>query len=351
MDVNAQNLNARDIAARIDPNRFHVSLFSRRKPDQRLMNRPNVTLIKIPPRLGTLTMLRHFLGNYDAIYYSRISRADSMYRWLRKRGFNRTPLISPVQNQMNIVHEPNFPAHLRRYWDDLFSLSDCMVADAPHVAVTAKEAYGVDIPVIVNGVDLPLFARENTRTSVEGVPKVKVLFAGTFQERKHPELVLESAKRRRDVDFVFIGNGPMEGVLKEYSRSEQLVNVTFLGTLPYSEYAEVVKNADIFLFPSRIEGMSKVTLEAAASGMPAIVFDDYHTPVVVDGVTGYQVKTFEEMHEKLNLLIDDPIFRTRMGKAGAEHAKKFEWDRIVPQWENVFEETIGRKMVGRHPHQ
>jgi glycosyltransferase involved in cell wall biosynthesis len=98
--------------------------------------------------------------------------------------------------------------------------------------------------------------------------------------------------------------------------------------------------ADIFLFPSRIEGLPKVTLEAAAAGIPVLVFNDYRTPSVVNGETGFQVDTVAELMERLGQLIDDPLLRTTMGAAGMEHVRRFDWSVIVRQWEELFEEVL-----------
>jgi len=65
--------------------------------------------------------------------------------------------------------------------------------------------------------------------------------------------------------------------------------------------------SDILLHPSRVEGIPRVILEAGATAMPSIVFDYYQTPSVIDGITGFQVKSFDGMMDHLSLLIDGKI--------------------------------------------
>jgi glycosyltransferase involved in cell wall biosynthesis len=139
-----------------------------------------------------------------------------------------------------------------------------------------------------------------------------------------------------------MGDGPLKALLMHRITTERLTNVSLISTKEYSEYAEVLATSDVFLFPSRVEGLAKVLLEAAACGIPALVFDDYHAPTVVDGVTGFQVKTFEEMMSRLQLLIEGRDLRVKFGTAAKEHIKKFDWGVIVKQWEDVFERTIKR---------
>jgi glycosyltransferase involved in cell wall biosynthesis len=99
---------------------------------------------------------------------------------------------------------------------------------------------------------------------------------------------------------------------------------------------EIMRNSDIFLLPSRLEGIPKVTLEASATGLPCIVFRDYETPSVVDGITGFQVATLEDMMRALGKLIEDRSLRQRMGAAAREHMEKFDWNVVSRQWQSAY---------------
>jgi len=110
------------------------------------------------------------------------------------------------------------------------------------------------------------------------------------------------------------------------------------------ELVEIMRASDIFLLPSRLEGIPKVTLEAAATGLPTIVFRDYETPSVVDGVTGFQVKTTEEMMQALDKLISDSSLRRRMGQAARKHVESFSWDRVSRQWQKAYLEIAASRM-------
>jgi len=338
--VNAQNLNARDVAVRLDPKRFVVSMFCQNEPDPRLVGRSNIRLIRIPKRLGSFKILHHMLGHYDALFYLRIGRADLAYRWLRGKGCGAKAIITPVESPVNVLDD--YPRYVRRYYDEMLRIADAAIANSQYVADTVKERYKVDLPVIYSGVDVNYFGSLSSKCQQREV-SVRVMFAGTLQERKHPELVLDAAGRWPDVEFVVIGDGPLKSLLMHRITAERLTNVCLMSTKEYSEYAELLATSDIFFFPSRVEGLAKVLLEAAACGIPALVFDDYQTPSVVDGVTGFQVKTFEEMMSRLKLLIEGKDLRLKIGRAAKEYVKKFDWEVIVKQWEDVFEKTIKRK--------
>jgi len=125
-------------------------------------------------------------------------------------------------------------------------------------------------------------------------------------------------------------------VLRSRVLELKIGNVAIEGARSQEAIAQAMRDSDIFLLPSRLEGLPKVTLEAAACGLPCIVFRDYETPSVVDGVTGYQVSTNSEMIEKLGLLLENPQLRKKMGTAGKNLAENFDWDRVVRHWQDAY---------------
>ena len=104
-----------------------------------------------------------------------------------------------------------------------------------------------------------------------------------------------------------------------------------------------MRGADIFLLPSRLEGIPKVTLEAAAAGLPSIVFRDYETPSVLDGVSGFQVETVQQMMSALEKLLSDRCLRQRMGQAAREHVASFEWDLVARKWQAAYLEIAASR--------
>ncbi len=338
-NVNAQNLNAREIASRLDPERFSVSFFSRGEPDPKLAERGNVRLLRIPRRLATPVMVRHMLGPYEAMFYLRMSRADTIFRSLRRRLGGSKVLIAPVESQLDLLDSALASPEVCRFWDELAELADVVVANSPYVGETYRDRYGAEPRVIVNGIDTCYFRRlaaKNRRLN----GRVRVVFAGSLQERKHPELVLEAARLFPEAQFLLIGDGPLRPRLERTMAEGELANVELLRARSYGDYARLLVTADVFLFPSRIEGLPRVTLEAAAAGIPAVVFDDYRAESVVHGVSGFMIATQEEMMESLGRLIGDPELRRQMGAAAASHARRFDWAVIIEQWERLFEESV-----------
>jgi glycosyltransferase involved in cell wall biosynthesis len=212
---------------------------------------------------------------------------------------------------------------------------DLLVAITAHVKENMSRKHGLKISrVIPVGVDtknfLPADRPERAR--------LVVLSVGTFIERKMAHIVLEAARRYRDVHFRLVGEKRGNYILTLQCMAEKwkLENVSFHSPVSQTELAVVMNSSDIMIHPSKDEGLPKVVLEAAATGLPSIILDSYRAPVVVDRETGFQVRTSGEMLERLGELIRDRGLRRRMGEAAVEHARQFDWEMVVKQWEEAF---------------
>src|SRR5438270_1540819 len=83
---NAQMGNAREIVSRLDPERFHVSMFVVGEPDSRIAERRNTHLIRLPERRQTIRILREFLwGAHQILFYMKASPASHWYLSLHKK--------------------------------------------------------------------------------------------------------------------------------------------------------------------------------------------------------------------------------------------------------------------------
>lgn len=339
-NVNAQSLNARDIALRLDPERFACTFFHSGVVDSRLLSKKNVRFKHVPSRLGSLAIAKEMLwGKHDILFYVQPNRASRIF-WSFK-GYGRSKkVVSTVESVIDRLTGRALAEYL-----SMLQRSDRCYAITDYIAERMAKDYGMTMPVIPVGVNLEIF---RPRDRSKHRPPCRILFVGTLQPRKQPDLILELAEhlRHEQVEFHLIGGligyrAYHEKLLRE-KEEKGLGNVYFQGLMVQEKIAEWMGQSDVFVLPSRVEGLPKVTLEAAATGLPCIVFDDYQTPSVVDGVTGFQVKTFEQMLDRLRELVENPGLRQRMGAAAVEHAKKFDWNLIVKQWEQVFIDAVSR---------
>ena len=169
-----------------------------------------------------------------------------------------------------------------------------------------------------------------------------MLFAGSFRPYKRADLVVKQAVRWPEVEFRLAGHGEEEENCRRLASELSCRKVHFLGHLGQAELGREMRNADVFLFPSELEGHPQVLLQAAGCGLPVIAMDSYHPDAVVNGQTGFLVSSEEELAEKLDRLLKDASLRAAMAKASIEHASRFDWDRAAAEWARAFENVAGK---------
>src|SRR5579863_1305768 len=338
-NTNAQSLNVREIALRLDPDRFHCTLFYEQEPDSRLRNHPGIQLLKLPPHGKTWRILSEMLSGYSIIAYVHSSPANYLFlhlpRFLRSRTKTVFHAEGPAAQMVNPSRSLRFLHNGTHPRCDVYTgISDFIARDI-HRNLNKKVSFLLPV-----GVDTTYFTPPAKRSNALPV----VLFAGTLIERKGPQHLIDCAVRFPNAAFRIVGAGRhgFADVLRQRIESLGLTNITLDGPKTQEEVLEIMRASDIFLLPSRLEGIPKVTLEAAATGLPCIVFRDYETPSVVHGETGFQVTTLEEMMAALDKLISDPSLRERMGRAAREHVKKFEWNFVSQLWQSAYLEIASK---------
>jgi len=337
-NYNAQSLNAREIALRLDAAHFESTLFFERSPDTRVL-RKGIRTVKLPRRCKTIRILREMMGRYDFIVYIDLSPASYIYLHLPRSLRRSTRSVLCIEGTSGNLD--GVSSVVRKYADYALRQTDVRTAVSQYVAREIQDLYGIKTDFVIPvGVDTKVFCPPTERH--HAVPTI--LFVGHLIKRKGADLVLDAAQEFPQAFFRLVGNVRDDFGRKLLSQDERvnLLNVKIEKAMPQAQLAEAMRDSDIFILPSRIEGMPKVTLEAAATGLPCIVFSDYKTPSVADVVTGFQVETFEQMLDRLRVLIQDADLRHRMGAEATSYAKQFDWDHIATQWEATFDRELRR---------
>ncbi len=184
------------------------------------------------------------------------------------------------------------------------------------------------------GVDLELFhpARRDRRALARyGIGDGPVaLYVGRLSKEKNLGTLTAAwaavHAQRPDAHLLVVGGeGPLAGTL----RGPGLIEA---GGLYGAELAAVFASADVFAFASETETFGNVVVEAAASGLPAVVAaaGAAHEHVI-DGVTGHVVEGRDpaRIAGAVLRLFADPAARARMGAAARERVAGLGLDAAV----------------------
>lgn len=334
-DTNAQNLSAKEIVTRLDPKRAAVIMLHEGPIDSRIASRPNTTLLHWQAHGNTLRTIWKILTNVpDVYFFPREGPLDTAFLNLRRYFRLKTAVVCHVVSG-GLYSQAYSPARTRNIRE-----ADAVFANNTYLAQLVKEKLGVEAAILHNGIDHRYFFPSKFPRNGD---TVCVLYAGSFRPYKRVPLVIREAARWPSIRFRIAGTGEEEEICKNLAVELGCKNVEFLSHLSPAALGDEMRRADIFFFPSNIEGHPQVLGQAAACGLPAIAMNVYRPDYVISGTTGFLVESDAELSEKLDVLVHQPDLRRAMGNAAIAHAAKFDWDVIARKWMAAFELTVEKR--------
>jgi len=228
----------------------------------------------------------------------------------------------------------------------------CYIASCNAVSeiLNSREKIGIEkIHVVYNGVAIPMPEKPAKPSDWPVTPeKLGIVCVGRLSpEKGQLELLDALAILKNDEQYfhlVYLGDGPMKDSIAKRAQELGLVEkISFAGFR--REIGEWLPNFDIFILPSKWEGVSMALLEAMACGLPVVAIAVGGTPeIVVHGSTGFLVSPQDpkEMARAILTLIRDPHLRLRMGMAGYQRIHtQFTIEQNIMQLENIYQSLLG----------
>ena len=173
---------------------------------------------------------------------------------------------------------------------------------------------------------------------------------GPLIHRKNPFFLVEAfAEIRRaapgPVALVWVGAGPLRAELTGFVRKLGLDNdVIFTGYVPEAEKVPILNLADVFVFPSLLEGFPLAPQEAMSCGKPVVAFRVASlSEMVDDGQSGFLVAKNDRAAfvERVLALLRDRELLARFGAASAERVdRNFRWDMTVRRVLKAYQEVV-----------
>ena len=338
-NTNAQNLTVKEVVARLDPGRFRITMFAQEAVDPRIANRPNTKILRYRKHANSACTLAWFLRDLPDIYFfPREGPLDTAILLTRKLARLRTAVVSYVVS--GGLDNGNFRRGIARN----VASSDVVVANSSFLSRVVSRFTRSEVPTIFDGVDRRFFypaARPSRQTPA-------VLYAGSFRPWKRVPLVVQLAACWPQVQFRLAGTGEEESKCRDLVRQLALCNVEFLGHLSQPDLGGQMRDADIFFFPSQLEGHPQVLAQAAACGLPCVAMNSYQPEFVRHGQTGFLSQSDAELKMHLGLLLQHAELRRSMSCAALEHMRRFDWDQVSGQWAQVFELAVEKRLGRTH---
>ena len=213
--------------------------------------------------------------------------------------------------------------------------------------------YKGPIKIVPNGVDLALFQNE--------IPNEKIISLKRELGIKEDETVIVTASRLvyknaidqlilgfhewqsktgRNATLLIIGDGNLRKKLEKLAEAIGAKRVIFLGEKQYRDLPQYFKLADVFIRPSRSEGMGNAFIEAMAAGIPVIATPVGGIPDFLEHkVTGFFCEKDNPMSiaRAINEILGDNELRRMIVKnAKALVEERYDWEKISGEMNEVY---------------
>jgi glycosyltransferase involved in cell wall biosynthesis len=224
-----------------------------------------------PTKAGLARQLRKFAltGGFDVVHTSLWGAG----------AFGRAAVAG--RSRPAVVMSERRVEDFRRRWQfvidrGLKPMTDEWIGNSPDVCDFIVRAHGAPrsrVHLVRNGIDTNVFhARNWPRTPPTGPARIGAM--GRLVKQKGFDVLLEAIQQvvaKRDVELVILGDGEQRS---ELERRAVGLPVSLPGTLSDREdVARFLRRLDLFVMPSRYEGLPNALLEALACGVPAVATD------------------------------------------------------------------------------
>lgn len=297
-------------------------------------------------------------GKYDLVHLWQASHAGGTAWNLKKWSAKNIPLLITLQEGKNLSTQNIFVKFFRKV---ILRSADGITAISSYLADYARSiAPDINVTIIPNGVDTELFGKNYSDTELEELkqnlklPSDKKILI-TVSRLVHKNAVDDIVRAMRlprliNTILVVVGEG------EERKNIEKLADDTgvkdrifFTGSVEHKNLPKYMKLSDIFIRPSRSEGLGIAFLEAMASGLPVV------------GTSVGGIKDFLR-DEKTGMICrpDDPesiaqsagriLENEDLKKKITENGKKlvfdmYDWNNVARQYAGVYSDIMGQENI------
>jgi glycosyltransferase involved in cell wall biosynthesis len=236
---------------------------------------------------------------------------------------------------------------------------DALVAVSDSVREALPEVLRSRAQVVVHGVDLSQSkALAERRTEVRDevrreldIPEsdALVLTVANLRPEKGYDILLRAVRIMLDRDlpatFVSVGRGPLKEQLSSMHRAMRLGDkFKFLG--PRDDVQRLMAACDVFVLPSRQEGLPVTLMEATSAGAAIVATAVGEVPrILTSGIDGLVVAPddADSLADAVEKLVRDPVIRAEFGANAKKLSAQFDVSRATRKLEEIYRELAGSK--------
>jgi len=249
---------------------------------------------------------------------------------------------------------PHRHALLRRTVRSVLQRAGVVIANSSNTAVNVSRIYGVsrDVCIVPLGIERPGEIVGASRGAF-GLPEDAFVLVtiGRLVARKQTLQLVEAVARSglANAHLVVIGDGPEKNDIRRVATELGIAaRVHLLGFVSEADKYRALSVADVFVSASQHEGFGLMFLEALASGLPVVCYDDGgQTDFLATGETGHVVKLNDTaaFAAALQMLAGSRQRCREIGVANRRKAEDFFIERCAARYEAILEQAIARHVA------
>ena len=224
-----------------------------------------------------------------------------------------------------------------------------------HLDILQKHGFQRESSIISNGVNTKRYSPQNGQLmDIERQynlpPRPRILFVGRLARDKNLSILIESMtaiRTRCPAHLLIVGRGNQRLSLEKLAKRLGLENsVHFLGFVPEADLPSLYRQVDLFAMVSVCETQNIPTLQALATGLPAVVTKAGALPeLVTHGVNGYQVQPGDPQavsQAALKILMDTEKAH-RFGLASLEVGRAHGESRSFQDLDDLYKRLLRKR--------
>jgi glycosyltransferase involved in cell wall biosynthesis len=228
--------------------------------------------------------------------------------------------------------------------DEELALADLIIVPSQFVFQTLPEAIRGSARVQVCSYGAPATAARSAPR--ERQAKLRVLYVGGLTQRKGLAYLVRALRTVEPlVEVTLIGRWAGKCV----EMDDALGRYRYIPSLPHPEVLAEMERHDVLAFPTLLEGLALVTLEAMSRGMVVVTTPNSGAEGILrDGIEGFivPIRSSEALAEKLELLACDRELLEAMQERARKRAQEFNWQRYRERLGCEVEEVLSGASSG-----
>jgi glycosyltransferase involved in cell wall biosynthesis len=248
------------------------------------------------------------------------------YKMAREIQQQEAEQFPELASSLQAVQEPHW--RLQRKDQEIQLADHIFVASSITQASLLREGIAPEkISIIPYGAPIEYFqpAPKPDRT-------FRALFVGQVGARKGVHYLLQAWKKLRlpQAELMLVGFNNFPQHWLDHLPS----TVRYIPSVPHPQLNQYYSSANVFVFPSLVEGFGLVLTEAMACGIPIITTPNTAGPdIITNGVEGFiiPIRDPEALQEKIEWCYQHPAELAEMGWAARRKAEQLTWSRYQRQ--------------------